>query len=390
MPSRRHSLQTGPVYLANAMSSLNPAPLGRPATVVRDRSHVLDGLDLDARGLQGADGRLAAGARTLDADVQRTQARVLGHGGGGGGGLLGGEGRALARSLEPERARARPGHHVAFHVRDGHVRVVEGGVDVGHAVDDVALLLLGLLGARLLGRYDGSGGGYGIGHSIPSLRLGGGGGLGADERPARALARARVGVGALAAHGEVAAMAHPAVGADLHQPLDVHGDVLAEVAFDVAFLVDDLGDAAGFFLGEVLYADARVDPGLAEDLVRAAHADPVDVGQRDLHPLRAGQVHACDTCHLSLPLLVLLIRADDADHALAAHHLAFDADFPDRRPDLHNLASSLRAGHRPGAFVGTGPGSAAEETLRCGKRRPPPGGTSDFTRNPSKVILRSA
>src|SRR2546428_3952934 len=125
MPSRRHRRQTGPVYLANAISSLNPAPLGRPATVVRDRSHVLDGLDLDARGLQGADGRLAAGARTLDADVQRTQARVLGHGGGGGGGLLGGEGRALARSLEPERARARPGHHVAFHVRDGHVRVVK-------------------------------------------------------------------------------------------------------------------------------------------------------------------------------------------------------------------------------------------------------------------------
>src|SRR5712691_12020262 len=327
MPSRRHSLQTGPVYLANAMSSLNPAPLGRPATVVRDRSHVLDGLDLDARGLQGADGRLAAGARTLDADVQRTQARVLGHGGGGGGGLLGGEGRALARSLEPERARARPRHHVAFHVGDGHVRVVEGGVDVGHAVDDVALLLLGLLGARLLGRDDGSGGGYGIGHSIPSLRLAGGGGLGADERPARALARARVGVGALAAHGQVAAMAHPTVGADLHQPLDVHGHVLAQVAFHVAFLVDDLGDAAGFLFREVLHADAGVDAGLAQDLVRAAHADPVDVGQRDLHPLAAGQVHACDTCHsLPLPLLVLLIDADDAHLALAAHHLALDAD----------------------------------------------------------------
>src|ERR1051325_743441 len=168
MPSRRHSLQTGPVYLANAMSSLNPAPLGRPATVVRDRGHVLDGLDLDARGLQSADGRLASRARTLDADVQGAQPRVLGHGGGGGGGLLGGEGRALARSLEAERARARPGHDVPFHVRDGHVRVVEGGVDVGHAVHDVALLLLGLLGARLLDRDGGGGGGNRLGHSIPS------------------------------------------------------------------------------------------------------------------------------------------------------------------------------------------------------------------------------
>src|SRR5262249_51162626 len=147
---------------------------------------------------------------------------------------------------------------------------------------------------------------------------------------------ARVGVRALAAHGQVPAVAHPAVGADLHQALDVHGDLLAQVALHVAFLIDDLGDAAGLFFREVLDADARVDPGLAEDLVRAAHPDAVDVGQRDLHPLRAGQIDACDTCHsLPLPLLVLLVRADDADHALAAHHLALDADLPDRRPHFH-------------------------------------------------------
>src|SRR6185295_13572355 len=199
------------------------------------------------------------------------------------------------------------------------------------------------------------------------LRLGGGGGLGADQRPARALARARIGMGALAAHGEVAAVAHPAVGADLHQPLDVHRHFLAEVAFDLALLVDDLRDAAGFFLGEVLDAHARVDPGLAEDLVRAAHADPVDVGQRDLHALRARQVDACDTCHLSLPLLVLLIRADDADHALAAHHLAFHADFPDRTPDLHPLR--LLWGFPPHLQAG---------------------GTTDFTRKPFQVIPSTA
>src|SRR5438445_5078286 len=161
------------------------------------------------------------------------------------------------------------------------------------------------------------------------------GGLGTDERAPRALPRTRVGVGALSAHGQVAAVAHPAVGADLHQPLDVHGDLLAQVALHFAFLVDDLGDAAGFLLREVLDPDARIDARLAQDLVRSAHPDPVDVGQRDLHALRAGQVDACDTCHLSLPLLVLLVRADDAHHALAAHHLALDTDFPDRRPHLH-------------------------------------------------------
>src|SRR5712691_10840134 len=153
------------------------------------------------------------------------------------------------------------------------------------------------------------------------------GGLGTDERAPRALPRTRVGVGALAAHGQVAAVAHPAVGADLHQPLDVHGDFLAEVALHAALHVDDLGDAAGLLLGEVLHPHARLDPGLAQDLVAARYPDSVDVGERDLDPLLPGKVDARDACHvLSLPLLVLLVGADDAHHALPAHHLALDAD----------------------------------------------------------------
>src|SRR6266540_4719925 len=50
-----------------------------------------------------------------------------------------------------------------------------------------------------------------------------------DGALARALARARVGLGALSAHGQVAAVPHAAPAADLHQPLDVHRDFLAQV-----------------------------------------------------------------------------------------------------------------------------------------------------------------
>src|SRR5512144_1206108 len=38
---------------------------------------------------------------------------------------------------------------------------------------------------------------------------------------------------------------------------------------------------------------------------------------------------------LPLPLLVLLVRADDPDHPVAADHLALDADLLDRRPYFH-------------------------------------------------------
>src|SRR4029453_13934542 len=164
-----------------------------------------------------------------------------------------------------------------------------------------------------------------------------------DHRPARALARARVGVRALPAHRQVPAVAPPGVGADLHQPLDVHGHVLAEVALDAALLVQDLGDAADLLFGEGLHAHALVDARRGQDALAARDADPVDVGERDLQPLLARKVDACDTCHaLTLPLLVLLVRADDPHHSLAPDHLALDADLSDGGPDFHFASPLIR------------------------------------------------
>src|SRR3954470_4177584 len=61
---------------------------------------------------------------------------------------------------------------------------------------------------------------------------------------ARALARPRVRLGPLAAHRQVAAMPQSAEAADFHQPLDVHGNLLPEIAFNAALLLDHLADAA--------------------------------------------------------------------------------------------------------------------------------------------------
>src|SRR5262245_15053349 len=118
MPSRRQRRQTEPVYRATTYPSLDAEPLRRAATGGRNRGDVADRLDLDPCGLQRADRRLAAAARALDPDVDRAQAVLLRVAGGRGGRLLRREGRALARALEAERARARPRDHVAFEVRD--------------------------------------------------------------------------------------------------------------------------------------------------------------------------------------------------------------------------------------------------------------------------------
>src|SRR5213080_2741048 len=69
-PSRRHILQTGSrvramiqralVFTGLVRAGSNAPLLGRATAVVGQRGNVLDGLDVQARCLQGGDGRLAA------------------------------------------------------------------------------------------------------------------------------------------------------------------------------------------------------------------------------------------------------------------------------------------------------------------------------------------
>src|SRR5690606_18116940 len=141
------SLHVGPLYLAISESrrihcGLHPTSLWRSAPVVRDGRHVLDLRDPETHRVERAHGRFAAGPGSLDADLDVLDAVVLRgracalrrH--------LSGERRALARALEPATACRRPGQRVALPVRDRDDRVVEGGVDMRHGVQNLTLDLL--------------------------------------------------------------------------------------------------------------------------------------------------------------------------------------------------------------------------------------------------------
>jgi hypothetical protein len=65
----------------------------------------------------------------------------------------------------------------------------------------------------------------------------------------RTFARASVGVRPLAAHGEIPAVPDSAVRLNFDQPPDVHLDLLAEIAFHTAFLLDFLAQTVHFVLG---------------------------------------------------------------------------------------------------------------------------------------------
>src|SRR5271169_5120808 len=80
VPSRRASLHFGPMYratIAILCNASDPAPLRRPAAVVRYRSHVGDARDLEAKRVERAYRGFASGSRTLDPHFQILHAALL-------------------------------------------------------------------------------------------------------------------------------------------------------------------------------------------------------------------------------------------------------------------------------------------------------------------------
>src|SRR5262245_45832140 len=132
---------------------------------------------------------------------------------------------------------------------------------------------------------------------VPGLS---GGLLLAGNRPSLALARARVGVRALAAHGQAAAVPQAAVAAQIHQALDVHGDIAPQVAFHDVVAVDRLTKLQHLGVGQVSEPPLIRDPDLAADVVRELRPYAVDVLERDDDAFLRRNVNACDTGHAGL------------------------------------------------------------------------------------------
>src|SRR5260370_31959521 len=184
--------------------------------------------------------------------------------------------------------------------------------------------------------------------------------LGCDRSAARALAGARVGVRALAAHRQVAAVADPAVGLNFDQPADVHLDLLAEIAFHAAFLFDFLAEMVDFIFRQVANLLRVIDIRLGGELHRALLPDAIDRGQPDPKALLRRKIYTCDTLHaillkksLSLTLLVLRVDANHPHHAAPVDHLALVTNLFNRCSYFHNpyssLAELLVAVHNPAA-----------------------------------------
>src|SRR5262249_48748694 len=119
----------------------------------------------------------------------------------------------------------------------------------------------------------------------------------AGNRLRRTLAGAGVGVGALAAHGQAAAMTQSTVAAEVHQSLDVHGDLAPQVALDHIVPVAPFAVLEPFLAGHLLYPPIVRNSDFPHDFAGLFGPDPMDILQSYDDALVGRYVDAGDAGH---------------------------------------------------------------------------------------------
>src|SRR5215813_1241818 len=117
-----------------------------------------------------------------------------------------------------------------------------------------------------------------------------------DRLLARPLPRACVGARALPANRQTAAVAHPAIAAEVHQPLDVHGHFAPQIAFHRE-LGDLVAELVHFAVRQILDLGRHLDAGGRAQLARGAPADAIDRSERDVGVLMVRNVHSRYASH---------------------------------------------------------------------------------------------
>jgi hypothetical protein len=92
-------------------------------------------------------------------------------------------------------------------------------------------------------------------------------------------------------------MTQASIAADVHHPLDVHLNLLAQVSFDHSLLVYDAAYPGYFFFSKVSNALIDADMSLLQYFVGTGSPDPVNIGQAYLDSLIRGKINTRYACH---------------------------------------------------------------------------------------------
>src|SRR5262249_27051546 len=92
-------------------------------------------------------------------------------------------------------------------------------------------------------------------------------------------------------------MTNTAVRLNFNKATDIHLNLLAEITFDAAFLLDRVTKLVHFVFGQVADFFRMVDTGLFREPLRAHLADAIDRREADPQTLLHRKINTCDTCH---------------------------------------------------------------------------------------------
>src|SRR5271170_754757 len=102
----------------------------------------------------------------------------------------------------------------------------------------------------------------------------------------------------LTAGRQITAVAQSAIRLNINQPLDVHRDIFAQVAFDLAFFLDDLTDTVDLVLAQVLDLLEGIDLRSSQDAERPRIANPENVCESDACLFITRQIDSSNTSHI--------------------------------------------------------------------------------------------
>jgi len=100
----------------------------------------------------------------------------------------------------------------------------------------------------------------------------------AGYRPGRAFPGAGVGLGPLPPHRKPLPVTQSPVTAEIHQALDVHGYIAAQITFDLDIPVDILPDLCDFCFGQIIGPGTQINAGFTDYLLRGLVPYTIDIG----------------------------------------------------------------------------------------------------------------
>lgn len=96
------------------------------------------------------------------------------------------------------------------------------------------------------------------------------------------LPRPGIGLGPLAPRGEPPAMTKPPIAADVHQPLEVHRHVAAEIALNDKIALNNAANFYDLVFPEIFAPHTRIYAGFRQDPLRRRRPNPEYIPECDI------------------------------------------------------------------------------------------------------------